>query len=139
MSFQDQIDDWILRSTELTEAVLQDAAQEMAIEANTPVSQGGRMRVDTGFLRNSIAAQVGSLPSGPNIQPEGFNNQDWNPEAIAIAINNWRLGQTLFIGWTANYAQARENRDFFARTVQQRWPEFVSQSVQKLRLRANVQ
>ena len=131
--FQAQVEQWVRDSEELTLVVMQTAAQEMAISANTPTAQGGRLRVDTGFLRNSINARVGSLPTGPNIAPEGFNDRDWNPSSLATVINSWRLGQTLYIGWTANYAGYRENNDFFARTAAQSWPEFVNDAANRLR------
>lgn len=137
MSFKGQIDQWILKSTELTEAVIKDAAQEMAIDANTPVGKGGRMRVDTGFLRNSIAASLNSLPSGQNVKPDGYSKQEWSPSEVVTTINRMSIGDKLFIGWAAEYAQYRENQDFFARTAAQNWPQYVQNAVYNMRLRFN--
>lgn len=137
MSFKGKVDQWILNSTVLTEAVIKDAAQEMAIAANTPVAKGGRMRVDTGFLRNSIAASLNSLPSGQNIKPAEYSKQNWSPSSVTVIINRMSIGDKLFIGWTAEYAQYRENQDFFARTAAQNWPQHVQNAVHNMRLRFN--
>lgn len=134
-TFKGQIDSWIKKSTLATEAVVKSSIQELAIQANTPVGAGGRMRVDTGFLRNSIAASVGTLPSGQSIKPEGFSQQGWNPSSIVATINGVKLGQTVYIGWTAEYARYRENRDFFARTAVQNWGDIVSSNAMELRAR----
>lgn len=133
MTFKLQVDKFIADSEELVIAVAQDAIQDLAIEANTPVSQGGRMRVDTSFLRNSITAKIGSLPSGQNVAPENYSLKEWKPTGILPVINSFELGQVIYIGWTANYAQYRENKDFFARTAAQNWQQLISKSAMKLK------
>ena len=45
--------------------VAKDATQSVVMEAQRERNQGGKMPVRTGFLRSSIAAAIGTLPSGP--------------------------------------------------------------------------
>lgn len=133
-SFKIQVDEWILKSQELTEVIVKDAAQEMAISASEPVGKGGRMPIITGFLRNSITANIGSLPSGENKKPKEYVGV-WNPTELVATINRMKLGDKLFIGWTAIYAQKRENERVFMRTAAQNWPQFVAESTNKLKER----
>lgn len=133
-NFKIQVDEWILKSQELTEAVVKDAAQEMAISASVPVGSGGRMPVIDGFLRNSIAASINSLPSGENKKPKDYVGS-WNPTELVTVINRMKLGDKLYIGWTAIYAQKRENDRMFMRTAAQNWPQFVAESTNKLKAR----
>lgn len=133
MSFKLSVDKFIEKSAVATLAVVQDAAQEMAIDANTPVAKGGRLRVDTGFLRNSIAARVGSLPQGPNLKPDGYSKPSWDSSAVTSVIMSMELGQKLYIGWSAEYAIYRENQDGFARLAAMSWPQYVAKATAKIK------
>lgn len=112
MSFTAQIDQFIASSKDLAEAVIKDAAQSMATSANTQEEKGGLMRVKTGFLRNSIAAEIGTMPSGESVNSSpAVRRPEWEPMALMASINNLKLGDVLYIGWTANYAEYRESQD----------------------------
>lgn len=132
MGFSAQVDDFIANSEALLLAVVQDASQEMIIAAENPTIKGGNMRVDTGFLRNSLAAAIGTMPSGESVNP-GAPRPEWDPTAVLAVIQKMRLGETIYFGWTANYAEARESKDFFMRNATQRWQEFVTNSGNKLK------
>jgi hypothetical protein len=137
MTFKGQIDEWILMSEELTGAVVKEASQELAIAANNPVGNGGRMRVDTGFLRNSIVASLNQIPSGPDVKPDNYSKIGWEPTEVATTINRMKPDDTLYIGWSAEYAAYRENQDFFARTAAQNWSKYVDDAVLRLEMRFN--
>lgn len=128
------IPDWIRKSKQLTEAVVKDAALELAIEANKSRFKGGKMPIDTGFLTNSIRASIGSLPSGNNVAPDNYSQLEWDSGNVALTINSLELGDKLFIGWTAEYAPYMENRFMFARSAAQQWPEIVAKSVAKVKV-----
>ena len=81
-SFSAQVDDWIAKSERLSMAVLQQATQAVINEANTPVAKGGRMRVDTGFLRNSLKANIGSMPSGAS------SPGNWDDDEVVVGPGN---------------------------------------------------
>lgn len=72
--------------------VVRETAQRTVSIAQTTVSEGGRMPVQTGFLRNSITAggQSGQL-------------------GYVLAIQSFRVGTTLEVRWGAEYALAVEH------------------------------
>lgn len=130
MTFTAQIDKWVKKSEARIEYVAKQSATDLIKEAQTPVAKGGRMRVDTGFLRNSGMAKVGQLPTGQNINPNpDVRLQDFDFTDTAIAINRWSIGETLYFGWVANYARARENKDGFMRLAAQNWQKHVNESI----------
>lgn len=134
MSLQRQLDAWAQKAMLRTEAAVKTAAQAVADDANTEGpsvanpdgGRGGRMPVDTGFLRNSIAAAVGSVPRGPG---DPLTGRMGGPSAVAVAINGWNLESPLYVGWTARYATVMENRYGFLEAALQKWPDYVEAAV----------
>ena len=127
------IPDWIAKSEALLTAVTQESVQTLAREANKSRFKGGKMPIDTGFLTNSMMAKIGSLPVGDSVRPEGYSAMEWDSGPVTLVINSIDAGDTIFIGWTAEYARYMENRFGFMRSAAQRWPEFVDESVMQLR------
>lgn len=135
-TFKTQIDEFIRKSNTMTTAVVQTAAQSMIEDAQTSRFKGGHMPIDTGFLVNSGKAQIGSVPSGESVRPDGFSGQDWSGAGEAAAvIANLKPGQILFFGWTAEYATYMENRYMFMRSAVQNWPLHVDDAVRELKQR----
>ena|SRR5690606_56053 len=130
-TFSAQVDRWVSSSRARTEAVVKTAIQSLAEEANRPTGQGGRLPLDTGFLRNSFTGQVGSMPSGPSHRGEAMGRA----EDVYLVIANMRIGQVLYLGWTANYAKYMEARYAFRDAASQRWPRFVAAAVQEAKAR----
>ena len=129
-TFSAQVDAWIAKSERLSMAVLQQATQAVINEANTPVAKGGRMRVDTGFLRNSLKANIGSMPSGAS------SPGNWDDSEVVLTLTRLQPGQVFYAGWTANYARPREHYDGFLRMATQKWQEQVDAAARQLRQRA---
>ena len=129
-TFSAQVDDWIAKSQALSMAVLQQATQAVINDANTPVANGGRMRVDTGFLRNSLKANIGSMPSGAS------SPGNWDDSEVVLTLTRLQPGQVFYAGWLANYARPREHYDGFLRMATQRWQEQVDAAARQLRQRA---
>ena len=129
-TFSAQVDDWIAKSERLSMAVLQQATQAVINEANTPVAKGGRMRVDTGFLRNSLKANIGSMPSGAS------SPGNWDDSEVVLTLTRLQPGQVFYAGWTANYARPREHFDGFLRMAAQKWQEQVDAAARQLKQRA---
>ena len=100
--------------------VLKDSAKEVADTANTPQAKGGRMPVDTGALRASIRAAVGSMPSGES-------------EQVDVGIAMWNPGDTLYIGWLMNYARFMEYRYGYVRGAAEKWPDIVRRNASKVK------
>ena len=115
------------RNLRKIEAVVKQSAQEVFADAQLPVAQGGRMRVDTGFLRNSLQT---SLNGGTALS---------GADSYVLKIAEMSLGDTLFGGWTADYALAREfgargqSPDFFMRGAAQKWPQIVAKNARLAR------
>ena len=115
-------------------AVHRTAALEVANRANRPRAKGGRMRVDTGFLRASIAAAVGRMPTGEAKNPyKQANAVQVNEGALAAVLLTWQPRQELYIGWTASYAVPREARDGFLAGAVEQWDEIVEKAVKRVR------
>lgn len=123
------IPEWIAKTEGLLTAVIQESAQSVAIEANKSRFKGGKMPIDTGFLTNSMMASIGTLPTGESKRPDGYSRLEWDSGQVSLVINSMAPGDTIFIGWTAEYALFMENRYGFMRSAAQKWPEFVNEAV----------
>ena len=133
-TFEAQVSDWVAKSKKTVEAVVKESAQRVVAEAQKPVGSGGRMRVRFGFLRASGQASTSSMPSiNANAEPSKGQSYVYSESAIALVIAGASLGQTIYFGYTANYAAAREygargqEPDAFVRTAAQKWPQIVKQ------------
>lgn len=118
-SFAAQVGRHIARYKDRMEAVFKEATQATIREAQTPVSQGGRMPVDTGFLRNSLVSGLNGSTSLTGA------------EVYVLTIAQAEITDTIEAGWTANYAkyveagsQGRTGR-FFMRGAAQNWRRHV--------------
>lgn len=137
-SFQSTISKWVQDNERALEAVAKEAIQELAIEADKPRAKGGRMPVDTSFLRNSMAAARNSIPSGPSAPTDGFSATDHDMTPVTLVINQIKLGDRFVVGFTANYAQFMENKYFFVRHAAQNWQQHVDKAVRKVKRAARL-
>ena len=112
-------------------AVFGLTAQGVVNLAQLPTAKGGRMRVDTSFLRNSGGAELGRMPSGPSVQGEAGTTG----EPLAAVLAKWLPDQSIFWGWSANYARAREFKDGFMRGAAEKWPEIVKRTAALVKAR----
>lgn len=133
-TFEAQVSKWVAQTKERVETIVKESAQRVIAEAQKPVGQGGRMRVKTGFLRASGQASTTSMPTiSANASHVAGQGYDYSDAAIALVIAGARMGQTLYFGYTANYAAAREfgargqTPDAFVRSASQMWPQIVKQ------------
>lgn len=115
-----QVSRWASKAKARTVAGLRLATQTLVEEANRPVSQGGKMPVDTGFLRGSLAASFTDIPMPYGPPPE-------------LLIAQFSAGDVLFLGWTARYARHVEAKFFFMRSAAQRWTQFVVAAAREAR------
>ena len=122
------INQWVAQSQARLEAVWKTAAQDIAREVQTPRAKGGKLPVDTAFLRNSFAADVNSTPSGNGETP-------YTSGPISIVINRAKIGDRVVFGWGANYAIYMEARYSFLRSAAQNWQQIVDKAAQKVKTR----
>ena len=126
-TFTAQIKAFTEKSKEKIEAVVKQSAQEVFSIAQTPKAMGGRMPVDTGFLRNSLVASLnGSTVGG-------------GADAYVMAIAGMDLGDTIFAGWTANYARFMEYgtsktpANYYMLSAAQQWQAIVARNAEIVR------
>ena len=126
-TFTAQIKAFADKSKEKLEAVVKQSAQEVFSIAQTPKAQGGRMPVDTGFLRNSLIASLnGSTVGG-------------GADAYVLAVAGAELGDTIFAGWSAVYARhmeygtSRTPGNFYMLSAAQQWQAIVARNAALVR------
>lgn len=130
-SFSAAVDEWVRKSDKRLSAIVKESAQRVFSEAQevgpsvaNPDSAGtGKLPVDTGFLRASFAAQIGSMPSGPT--NGGTTAYSYNDGQVTMTIAGMTVGDTLYAGWTAMYAPFMEERYGFMRSAAQSWQRIV--------------
>lgn len=125
-SFSAQVAAWVRKSDSRVTAVFRESAQRLIEQAQTPVGAGGKMRVDTGFLRASGQASLTGWPTGPSRRDEGNGNFDYT-----LTIAGAKVGDTIYFGWTAEYARVREFHDGFMRSAAQNWQPIVTAVVKE--------
>ena len=122
------INQWVAQSQARLEAVWKTSAQDIAKEVQTPRAKGGKMPVDTSFLRNSFAADINAAPSGNG-------NSPYSDGPISIVIGRAKIGDQVVFGWSANYAVYVEARFSFLRSAAQNWQQIVDKAAQKVKTR----
>lgn len=94
----------------------------MAIEANTDATKGGRLPKDTGFLQNSFGAALNGDVYGPSdarFDPAG------NSDDVLLVIAQAQIGDSITLGWSANYSRVQNAKNGFRDAAAQKWPQFV--------------
>lgn len=131
-SFEAQVDRIILKTQKRMRAVVQIATEATIEEMNTPTAKGGKMRVDTGFLRASGRVSLSGMPSGPTRgAKDGTYDFDIGPVAVGLAGVD--LGDTIYFGWSADYARVREVYDGFLESALQNWQGTVDKAVREVK------
>lgn len=129
MSFGQAVKNWVRKSNDNAILGLKLAAQTLVDEVSTPTAKGGKMPVDTGFLRNSVRGSIGGIPSGPS-DPRTDKQEPFGE--VYLAINQWNTLEDLYIGWTAVYAPYMEAYYGFFEAGAQRWQQIVDESMKKV-------
>lgn len=140
-SFAATVGQWAHAVEGALEAVFKESVQELASVASLPRSAGGRMRVDTGFLRASLMASTSQMPSiNPAARP--VDGATYVPDGqVELVILGADIGQTIYMGWTASYAAHREYGangqpgDHFLETAAQQWPAIVDRTAAQVKSR----
>ncbi|WP_416355556.1 HK97 gp10 family phage protein [Aureimonas phyllosphaerae] len=115
--------------------------KKRAIAGPVPAAgQGGRLPVDTGFLRASLRASTTAPPPiDSQFVPADGKKYAFDESSIEAVIAGAEIGQTLYFGYTAAYARAMEYGSgggpayAFVRTVAQKWPSIVDAKAAELK------
>ena len=132
--FAASVDSWVGESKKRCDAVLRASVQDLIEVAQKPTETGGKMRVDTGFLRASGQLSLTGMPTGPGRPATDGGMHAWTDPTGQIT--NAKSGDTLYFGWTANYAIYRELYDGFLISAIQDWQEIVNKHVRRLNARS---
>lgn len=136
-NFSATVDAWVQKSEKRMLAVFQQSAQKTASLAQE------RIPVDTGFARASVRASLSSMPpieSGKS--NPGSGSVPYDPGSITAVIAGAKLGQTIYIGWTANYVgllemgHSKQAPSGFVRLAAMQWQQTVADAVQQAKARA---
>lgn len=143
-SFHKSVDDWVGKVNSRTKAVVRSSINQLADHANKAGpsaarggvnSKGGKLPVDTAFLRSSFVSAIGQMPSGASKPSPGASDYDWDTNALVLTLARVKPGDVVFLGWTANYARAMEDRYGFMRSAAAKWPSIVEAKVREARSR----
>lgn len=142
LSFSAAVTQWADKAEGAVEAIFKEATQEVVEEMQRPVGQGGRMRVDTGFLRASLLASSTSMPAiNAAVKPVEGGTYTSDFGQVEAVIAGADIGDTLYFGYTASYAAYREYganghpADGFVRLSAQNWPIIVARKAAELKAR----
>tara|TARA_R110000851_G_scaffold66998_4_gene151134 strand:- start:1519 stop:1953 length:435 start_codon:yes stop_codon:yes gene_type:complete len=138
-NFETVIDTFVIDTEAKILGVTRRSIFDMIEDVQTPTQQGGRMRVDTGFLRISGLASLNSLPAGLGKGRKRAKNEvgvldEYSGnvgEQVNITLGKMEIGDAFYFGWTANYAVYREAFDGFLETGLQKWQSYVDENVRK--------
>lgn len=129
--FTAQVDAWVRKTEARLNAVVKGSAQDLIADAQQPVAKGGRMPVDTGFLRNSLQS---SLLGSTTLS---------GADSYVAVVAGMEAGDVAEFGWRAEYAQhveygarGRPGR-LFAGGAARKWPQIVAANVAKAKATVN--
>lgn len=95
-SFSAQIDRFKANTLAKMKAVMQESIQDVCDDMQTPKAKGGRMPVDTGYLRNSLASGLNGAFGAVG------------PDSYVLTIQGMEPGDTSRFAYTADYARRME-------------------------------
>lgn len=136
-SFSDQVGAFVAKSEARSLSVYRQSAQDLIQEAQTDYNSGGNIPRKTGFLINTGDSALNRLPVGETEPPEGMGLFTWDADAALAVISQAKLGDTIFFGWSANYAPYMESKFGFMRLAAQNWQQIVRKNAQRLEKGAN--
>lgn len=119
-------------------AVLKQSIKDLVEDANTTVSDGGRMRVDTGFLRSSGVAALNEIPKGPKEGRKRNSGEigilySYDSGPINVILAKMKLTDKFYFGWSAWYAEVRESYDGFLSAAIQKWNQIVENNIRRVK------
>lgn len=125
--FSASVDYWVRKARGNMLTVVRESASRLAEQAQTTIPEGGKLPIDTGYLRASFVAVLNASlpPTRRNPDPNVSYTYDGGP--IDLTINSMKLGDVLTMGWTAEYAGVQEYKHGFQRSAAQNWPAIVRQ------------
>jgi len=141
MTFEKDIEKFVKKTEARLLATTRFALSDLIQEMQTPIAKGGKMPVDTGFLRSSGAAAINELPSGPTKgrkrSPEDAVTGELpeykiSGDFVGPVLSRLKVGDDFCFGWTAVYARRQEIYNGFMVSAVKKWGTFVRGAVKKV-------
>ena len=126
-SFAASLDAFANKTVAQMEAVMKESIQDVVAIAQTPKAAGGRMPVDTGFLRNSLASSINGAFGAPG------------PDSYELTIAGMEIGDVARFAWTAEYAMYQElgtskmHGNHFVGAAAAEWPQVVDRNAARVK------
>lgn len=130
--FSADVRNWTEKARANIKTVRDEATQRVITLMQTPVGAGGRMRVDTGFLRASLRTTIGSANFAVVDRPDGGGTYTWDAGEVSLIIASAKITDPIEAVYTAKYARHREYGargqppDRFVALAAQQWPRIVA-------------
>jgi len=135
--FTAQVEAIVAKSEKRMTALARESIQDVINDAQLKRSEGGRMRIDIGFLRASGQGSYTGMPTGPSRPPADAKpgSFDYNASQTETMLAQLKIGAVFYFGWTAFYAKYREAYDGFLGVAVQKWPDIVKRNTEKIKAR----
>lgn len=137
LNFAAEVSAWVREKEILVRQIFRESAQEVVEEMQTPVGEGGRLPIATGFLRSSLQVSLNSEPVPATRENPGGSHGA--PNAASLVIGGAEIGDRIVASYSAVYAPAveygargRPPRGF-VRGAAQRWQSIVREVAQRLK------
>jgi hypothetical protein len=134
--FNAKISAWVKQSDARMRAVFQESTKRVISEAQRLIP------VDTGFARASIRASLESMPQiNGSARPIPGSTYNYDEGQVAVVIANAKLGDKIYVGWTASYAiyleygHSQQAPSGFVRVAALQWRTIVSEVSAELKTR----
>jgi hypothetical protein len=116
-----------------TNRAYQEALVLLAAEMQRPITEGGNMPVDTGFLQSSLEASVvGTKP--PLVPHPGGERYFYDATQVNAVLRTATIRRhRATLAYAAEYAQFANYDHRFRDLAVQKWPALVNQAVLALR------
>lgn len=137
--FKASIDKWVADTEDKIMAVVKNSIEDLVEDANKPVKAGGRMPVDTGFLRASSASAINHLPEGETRGRHRKKNENGviypydSSVSLLGVLPKFKMGDVFYFGWTAEYANKMNIKYGFLDSACQKWADFINNNVRRLK------
>lgn len=115
---------WAAKVEKRLSVVAQASTIEVARDVRLPLKQGGNMPVRRGNLRNSLVATLnGGLPADQEV--DELTSLGDPMSGIVSTIGGAKIGDTISLSFTVDYANEQERKHAFVRLTAQKWPIIV--------------
>lgn len=134
-TFAAQVDAWASKSDRRMTAIFRESTQRVGEQAQTNYNEGGKLPIDTGFLRQSYSVSLSGMPFGVSVPPDGQSSFSYDSGPVDLVIASAGIGDVISGGWVANYAIYMEERFGFLRSAAQNWSAIVNEVTAEAKVR----